>query len=145
MELWGRAKNNLDAKGRVSLPAKFRSDEVENYFLNFGADGCLVLYTPDEFNRYYEKIRNLPGTNSRKRHIMRLWRHYATEVKPDTQGRILIPAELLDLGKLQKEVVFQGAGDHIELWDPEIQQKHLDKSIDEESVGFEDLGDILPI
>ena len=68
---------------------------------------------------------------------------YATDVRLDQQGRLLIPAELLKIGKLKKEVVFQGTNDRIELWDPEAQQKYTSEIEEKYSVTFEDIAEIL--
>ena len=57
MKHWGRVKNNLDSKGRVSLPARFRRDDVEYYVLNQGFDGCLFLFTPEQYEKTLEKIQ----------------------------------------------------------------------------------------
>ena len=143
MKHWGRVKNNLDSKGRVSLPARFRRDGIENYVLNQGFDGCLFLYTPEQYEKTLEQIQERTRNKKALRHYMRKWTMYATDVRLDQQGRLLIPAELLELGKLRKEVIFQGTNERIELWDPEAQNRYLSEIEENFSVTFEDIAEIL--
>ena len=140
---WGRVKNNLDAKGRVSLPARFRRDGVECYVLNQGFDGCLFLFTPEQYEKTLEKIQERARNKKTLRHYMRKWTMDATDIRLDQQGRLLIPAEMLKLAKLKKEVVFQGTNDRIELWDPEIQQGYISEIEEKHAVTFEDIAEIL--
>jgi transcriptional regulator MraZ len=143
MKHWGRVKNNLDSKGRVSLPARFRRDGVESYVLNQGFDGCLFLYTPEQYEKTLEQIQERTRNKKALRHYMRKWTMYATDIRLDQQGRLLIPAELMEVGKLHKAVIFQGTNERIELWDPEAQNKYLSEIEDRYSVTFEDIAEIL--
>ncbi|MBN2287908.1 MAG: division/cell wall cluster transcriptional repressor MraZ [Candidatus Glassbacteria bacterium] len=143
MKHWGRVKNNLDSKGRVSLPARFRRDDVEYYVLNQGFDGCLFLFTPEQYEKTLEKIQERTRNKKTLRHYMRKWTMFATDIRLDQQGRLLIPAELLNLGGLQKEVIFQGTNDRIELWDPQAQEKYVSEIEEKYSVTFEDIAEIL--
>jgi len=143
MKHWGRVKNNLDSKGRVSLPARFRRDDVEYYVLNQGFDGCLFLFTPEQYEKTLEKIQEGSRNKKAVRHYMRKWTMYATDVWLDQQGRLLIPAELLKIARLKKEVIFQGTNERIELWDPEAQEKYFSEIEEKYSVTFEDIAEIL--
>ena len=80
MKHWGRISNKLDAKGRVSLPARFRDEDVEYYVLNQGMDGCLFLHTPQQYELSLEKIKERATDKRSVRHLMRRWTKYATEV-----------------------------------------------------------------
>ncbi|MEA2063710.1 MAG: division/cell wall cluster transcriptional repressor MraZ [Gemmatimonadota bacterium] len=143
MKHWGRIKNNLDSKGRISLPARFRQEGVEYYVINDGLDGCLFLYTPQQYEQSLEKIKERASSKKSVRHYMRRWTKYATDVRLDGQGRILVPAELLELRNFKKEVIFQGTNDRIELWDPEVQEKY-DREVNEKyPVTDDDLADLL--
>ncbi len=142
MRHWGRAINSLDAKGRVSLPARFRQKDTDYYVLNRGLDGCLYLYTPGQYEQTLDKIQNLPGNKKNIRFFMREWTKYATDVQLDSQNRILISRELLDLAGLKKEVVFQGANDRVELWDPAKQTEYTSRFEKEQSLTFEDIAEI---
>lgn len=142
MRHWGRVTNTLDSKGRVSLPPRFREDGVKNYVLNRGLDGCLYLYTPEQYGKTLEKIQNLPGSKKNVRYFMREWTKYAADVQLDKQNRILISKELLELAGLKKEVVFQGANERIELWDPETQNLYTRRFQEEQKITFEDIAEI---
>ncbi len=143
MRHWGRVKNNLDSKGRVSLPPKFRPDDEDTYVLNRGLDGCLYLYTPEQYEQTLEKLQNLPGNKKNLRFFMREWTRYATDVQLDKQNRILISRELLELAGLNKEVVFQGANDRVELWDPAAQENYASAFEQEQGLTFENIAEIL--
>ena len=142
MKHWGRIRNNLDSKGRVSLPPKFRTKGVDTYVLNRGIDGCLYLYTPEQYEKTLEKIQQLPGNKKNLRFFMREWTRYATDVQPDKQGRILISRELLELAGLSKEVIFQGANDRVEIWDPEVQERYTKSFQQEQNLSFDDIAEI---
>lgn len=142
MKHWGRVKNTLDSKGRVSLPPRFREDGVKNYVLNRGLDGCLYLYTPEQYEKTLEKIQNLPGSKKNVRFFMREWTKYATDVQLDKQNRILITKELLELANLKRDVIFQGANDRIEIWDPETQKQYTRSFQEEQALTFEDIAEI---
>ena len=143
MRHWGRVKNNLDTKGRISLPPKFRTEGVDTYVLNRGLDGCLYLYTPEQYEQTLEKLQNLPGNKKNLRFFMREWTRYATDVQLDKQNRILISRELLELAGLNKEIIFQGANDRVELWDPEAQENYARLFQEEQNLTFEDIAEIL--
>ncbi len=143
MRHWGRVKNNLDSKGRVSLPPKFRTEGVDTYVLNRGLDGCLYLYTPGQYEQTLEKLQNLPGNKKNLRFFMREWTRYATDVQLDKQNRILISRELLELAGLNKEVVYQGANDRVELWDPAAQENYARGFEQEQNLTFEDIAEVL--
>jgi len=142
MKHWGRVKNTLDSKGRVSLPPRFREDDVNNYVLNRGLDGCLYLYTPGQYEKTLEKIQNLPGSKKNVRYFMREWTKYATDVQLDKQNRILITKDLLELANLKRDVIFQGANDRIEIWDPATQEGYIRRFQEEQALTFEDIAEI---
>ena len=141
MRHWGRAKNTLDAKGRVSLPSRFRQEDVDYYVLNRGLDGCLYLYTPEQYEKTLEKVQTLPVSKKEARFFMREWTKYATDIQLDKQNRLLINRELLELAGLSKEIVFQGAYDHVEIWDPEKQEEYTRHFEQEQSLSFEDIAE----
>ncbi|OGF98978.1 MAG: division/cell wall cluster transcriptional repressor MraZ [Candidatus Glassbacteria bacterium RIFCSPLOWO2_12_FULL_58_11] len=142
MKHWGRVTNSLDSKGRVSLPPRFRVAGVESYVLNRGLDGCLYLYTPEQYEKTLETLHNLPGNKKNLRFFMREWTKHTTDVVPDKQNRILISKELLELAGLKKEVIFQGANERVEIWDPERQEQYTRRFHEEQALTFEDIAEI---
>ncbi len=118
--LIGKYTNALDPKGRVFVPAAFRGDLGDRFVLTRGSeDKSLYIYPMDEWKKFVEKLQQLPTSKKDSRNIIRHFCSNATNCDMDSQGRILIPQELRDKAELQKEVVFIGTVNRIELWSGE--------------------------
>jgi MraZ protein len=113
----GEHQHSLDAKGRVILPARFRDQLASGAFVSKGLDGCLFIYTPDEFRRVAEQAREAARRSERERQAARSLFAGAAEVVPDKQGRIPIPANLREYAGLEREVTLAGVFSRIEIWD----------------------------
>ncbi|MBR4554329.1 MAG: division/cell wall cluster transcriptional repressor MraZ [Ruminococcus sp.] len=105
----------MDVKGRMTFPAKLREIIGERFIVTRGSDGCLFVYSKEDFELRAEKIRNLPM--SQARNFQRVFMANASEVEADKQGRILIPPALRTLAGLDKEIVVTGVSDRCEIWD----------------------------
>lgn len=116
MMFMGQYEHSIDAKGRIIIPVKYREDLGETFVVTRGLDGCLFLYPPEEWQTFVEKLQDLPS-NQNTRKIQRQFLSKAMEVVLDKQGRILIPALLRQVAALEKEVVFVGMMNRIEVWD----------------------------
>jgi MraZ protein len=115
----GRYEHQLDVKGRVIVPAKFRPDFERGGFLTQHLEGCLALWTPAEFQRQMEQIHRLAASGSAKaRQHERLWSANSAEVEIDKQGRMPIPTHLRSWAHLESAVLVNGAIDRVELWQP---------------------------
>jgi MraZ protein len=112
--LIGEYQHNIDAKGRVIVPSKFREDLGECFYIAKGLDHCLFVFSPEEWARLQEKVRAMPI--SKARGLQRFFFSGAAEVVPDKQGRILIPQILRDHAGLTKDVTFIGASSRAEIW-----------------------------
>lgn len=112
----GQYEHSIDAKGRTIIPAKYRDDLGETFVVTRGLDGCLFLYPQSEWQNFVEKLQELPS-NQNTRKIQRQFLSKAMEVVLDKQGRILIPALLRKEAALEKEVVFVGMMNRVEVWD----------------------------
>jgi MraZ protein len=99
------------------IPAKFREDLGDSFILTKGLDNCLAIYSLPEWRTIEAQIRALPLSKSRD--LQRFWFSGATEVVPDKQGRILIPANLRTYGILTRDVVVIGVSNRVEIWDKE--------------------------
>ncbi len=114
--LFGEYKHNIDKKGRVAIPAKFREELGESIMLSKGLEGkyCLCIYSNDEWNALDQKIRSLPNMKASK------VKHYlysgATRLEYDSQGRVLIPQNLREFASLEGETVILGMSTHLEVW-----------------------------
>ena len=113
----GEYNHTIDAKGRLIIPSKFRELLGEEFVLTKGLDGCLSIYPMDEWNAFEEKLRALPLTNKNARTFTRFFVAGATNCELDKQGRILVPALHREMADLEKDVVFVGMMNRVELWD----------------------------
>lgn len=106
----GEYDHQLDTKGRMIIPSKFRYDLNERFIITRGLDKCLFGYTLDEWQQIEEKMKTLPMTKKDARKFMRMFFSGAVEVELDKQGRINIPQNLRKYANLTKEctvIVFQ--------------------------------------
>jgi protein mraZ len=117
--LLGEYSHNLDAKGRVSVPAKFREDLGHTFIVTKGLDNCLFAYSKEEWKTFEEKLKNLPLTNMNARNFIRFFFSGATECEIDKQGRINIPQNLREYASLSKDVYIIGVSTRVEIWDKE--------------------------
>ncbi len=109
----GTYEHNLDAKGRLFIPAKLREDLGSICYLTMGIDDCLAIYPLESWNVFTEKFASLPMTKSR---LMRPLFANASKCEPDSQGRILIPPALRKYAGLEREVVIIGVHNRAEIW-----------------------------
>ena len=116
--LKGEYSHNIDAKGRLIIPAKFRDDLGEHFVITKGMENCLYVYPEAEWIAFEEKLNNLPTTTDKKaRAFAYFFQGSAIDGDLDKQGRTLISAPLRDFAGLGKEVVFVGMGKRAEIWD----------------------------
>ena len=112
---------NLDAKGRLSVPARQRESLLD---ISAGSivvtidtqSSCLVMYPLREWERIEQDVQNLPTLNPAVRRFQRLVLGYASDLELDNNGRILLPGALREYAHLEKRVVLVGQGNKLELW-----------------------------
>ncbi len=130
--LMGEFEHTLDAKGRVSMPAKLRKDMGDAFILTKGLDGCLFAFSSEEWLNFESKLKSLPLSDKNARNFVRFFLAGATECEIDKQGRFLIPQNLRQAGSLEKEAVIIGVGTRLEIWDKSTwQAKDEEISADE--------------
>lgn len=129
--LIGEYQHNIDPKGRVIVPSRFREDLGDCFYITKGLDGCLFVLSPKEWTRLEERVSAMPVSKSRS--LQRFFFAGAAEVEPDKQGRILIPQVLRDYAKLEKDVTFIGASSRAEIWDSS-RWKEFSSTLTEESI-----------
>jgi MraZ protein len=113
----GEYQHTLDAKGRVSLPRKFRDATGGRLVVSKGFEGSLAVFPVEEYERFLGELKS-GGEFTRDIRIVR--RHFtvgADEVEVDSAGRISLTSVLREFAGLKKDVVIAGVGDHIEIWD----------------------------
>src|SRR3990167_1461900 len=113
----GEYKHNIDYKGRLSVPKKFRGQLAKGSVLTKGLDRCLFLYTLEGWGLLSSRIKNLPVTARDARAFSRYLFSGATEIEFDQLGRIFIPDYLREYASLKKEVVVVGVLERVEIWD----------------------------
>ncbi len=113
--LIGEYQHNIDPKGRVIVPSRFREDLGERFYITKGLDGCLFVLSSEEWSRLQEKISAMPV--SKARGLQRFFFSGAVEAEPDKQGRVLVPQPLREYAGLVKGVTFIGASSRAEIWD----------------------------
>ena len=117
---YGEYIHTLDRKGRIVLPAHFRevakANFIEKFFITRGLDGCLFMFSEEEWKLQEQKFKSLSFTKQQARIFNRIYFSGAQEIIPDKQGRILLPSYLKDYAQIKKEVVFVGVANRIELW-----------------------------
>jgi MraZ protein len=113
---WGTHAHALDGKGRVILPSRFREPFRPAAFLTKLPEGCLGVWTPQEFDRRTAAMLEKGRQGQAERNVARVWAAGAFEVAPDGQGRLAIPPQLRAYAGLETDVVVNGAINHVELW-----------------------------
>lgn len=123
--LSGEYSHNLDAKGRVILPSKLREELGENFYVTKYFEGCLAVFSAEEFEKLGQSIQALPGDMREARKLQRIIITGAHQCEADKQGRFVIPPTLRSFAKLDKEVVVVGNGTHAEIWDSAAWEEYL--------------------
>ena len=131
--LIGEYYHNLDAKGRVSIPSKFRDDLGGRFVLSRGLDDSLYIHSLSEWRTFEQEILSQKGPDAR---MVRLFFFSgATECEIDSQGRVVIPPSFRDYAGLKKELVILGVSTRAEIWDREKWESYMsDSSFDSEEI-----------
>jgi len=138
----GQYTHNLDDKGRLAIPAKFRSQLKKGAVITKGLDNCLFLYPKDQFTKMAEKFANLPMNQSKVRALVRHMIGGAIDVEFDNQGRVTLPIYLRDFADLKKNTVISGLYNHIEIWNEEKWSGYKDEIEKNSNEIAEALGDL---
>lgn len=126
----GEYHHNIDEKGRLIMPSKFRNDLGETFVITRGIDSCLFVYPMETWNNLTSKLNELSFTKKDVRSFQRFFLSGATICEFDKQGRINITSPLADYARLNKECVVIGVNDRIEIWSKDNFDKFLDENID---------------
>ena len=116
--LLGAYDHTLDDKNRLTLPAKFREAFIDGVVITRGLDGCLYAFRREDWDRLVDsRLSTLDPLSPEGRRLQRHFFSGASEADLDKQGRVMIPAQLIEHAKLGREVVVAGVHDRIEIWD----------------------------
>ncbi|MCC5797685.1 MAG: division/cell wall cluster transcriptional repressor MraZ [Methylophaga sp.] len=137
----GVATFNLDAKGRMAIPTRFRkhldvSCEGRLVITIDHSDHCLQVYPMPEWEAVEQKLTALPSLNPQVRRLKRMLLGYATECEMDSHGRVLLPAKLREFAGLDKNVVMIGQGNKFELWDEQTWNELMEACLEEDFDGI---------
>ena len=122
--LIGEYEHSLDAKGRLIMPAKLRADMGEKFIITKGLDGCLFVFSQNEWSNFESKLKELPLTNKNARDFVRFFLSGATECEIDKQGRFLLVNTLREYAEITKEVIIIGVGTRLEIWNKDKWKKY---------------------
>jgi len=121
----------LDAKGRLVLPARIKSQlpepdgEGQELVIRRGFEQCLIIYPMVEFKKVFSKISGLNEFNEEYRKLQRNFLSGVITVELDSNGRFVIPKNMLTYAQVDKDAMLVGTGSKVEVWNPSIYEKHL--------------------
>jgi MraZ protein len=135
MAFRGHYEHSLDAKNRLSIPARFRAAFSGGVVLAKDPEPCVAMWPPNTHESIIERaLGNLNPMGSQYRKLSRFYQGNSFEVELDAAGRVTLPPPLLGHAEISKEVVVVGVGDHLEVWGRErwvSEQEALDSEIEE--------------
>ena len=114
---FGEYVHNIDDKGRLIIPSKFRESLSGEFVLTKGLDGCLFVFSLEEWENFEDKLKALPISDKNARAFTRFFFAGAADCELDRQGRVSVPASLRKYAKINKEVTVIGVSNRLEIWD----------------------------
>lgn len=133
----GEYQHTLDPKNRVIMPSKFREKLGDSFVMTKGLDNCLFVYSSEEWSIVEDKLKALPMTNKDARAFVRFFFAGACECELDKQGRILMPNNLKEYAKIDKELVIIGVSTRIEIWS----RDEWNKFNNDANISYEDVAE----
>lgn len=140
--LLGEYEHSIDTKGRMAMPAKLREGLGAKFIITKGLDGCLFVYSMDEWRRVEQKLASLPMSRKTARDFTRFLFGGACEAECDKQGRVLLPANLRRYAALERDAVIVGVGSRAEIWDAAKWQQYNEESAEDVNELAEQLADL---
>ncbi|MBN2795486.1 MAG: division/cell wall cluster transcriptional repressor MraZ [Clostridia bacterium] len=134
---FGEYNHNVDEKGRMSIPSKFREGLGETFYVTKGLDSCLFVFPQDEWKKFEEKLNAIPITNTVGRKFVRFFYAGAIDCSLDKQGRINITQVLRSHANIEKEVSVIGVGNRLEIWDKQAWSEFNDP----EHLSYDDIAE----
>ena len=124
--LLGAYDHTIDDKNRLTLPAKFREAFQDGVVVTRGLDGCLFAYRRTDWDRLVEsRLSSMDTLSPEGRRLQRFFFSGASESDLDKQGRVMLPAQLIEHARLGHDVVVAGVNDRLEIWDRGAWRKEL--------------------
>ncbi|MFA7169862.1 MAG: division/cell wall cluster transcriptional repressor MraZ [Candidatus Paceibacterota bacterium] len=138
----GEYNHNLDEKGRLAIPVKFREELKGGAVVTKGLDGCLFLYPISEWKILADKLSRLPINQANTRAFARLMLAGAMDVSLDKQGRVIVPDYLRKYINLSKKVIINGLYNRLEIWSEDTWEEYKKKTEADSGEIAEQLGEI---
>lgn len=126
----GEYHHNVDEKGRMIIPAKFREGLGSSFVMTRGLDRCLFVYPPEEWRKLENQLKELPFTKKDARAFTRFFFSGAAECELDKQGRVNIASPLREFAQLEKECVIIGVSSRVEVWSKKNWETYFAESED---------------
>ncbi len=133
----GEYQHTTDEKGRLIIPSKFRETLGGEFVMTKGLDNCLFVYPKLEWEVLETKLKSLPLTNKDARAFVRFFFSGASECALDKQGRVLIPGNLRDHSKIEKDTVIIGVSTRLEIWS----KAEWDSYNDDDSLSYDSIAE----
>lgn len=115
-ELLGEHRYQMDPKGRISLPGKFREAFRAGVHLTLGQEGCIYAFPPEEWSKEKQRVEDLALASQSNRGYTRMFYGNAEHVELDSQGRLVVPRRLREKVGVVKDVAVIGVSDRLEIW-----------------------------
>jgi MraZ protein len=138
----GEYNHNLDDKGRLAIPAKFRAILKKGAVVTKGLDDCLFLYSKEQFEKIAAKFAALPLSQAKARAFSRHMLAGAMDVEFDNQGRVTLPEYLRQFANVKKNVIIAGLYNHLEIWDAAAWNMYKQAAEKNSNAIAEELGDL---
>ena len=133
----GEYQHTTDEKGRLIIPSKFRETLGGEFVMTKGLDNCLFVYPKLEWEVLETKLKSLPLTNKDARAFVRFFFSGASECALDKQGRVLIPGNLREHSKIDKDTVIIGVSTRLEIWS----KSEWDSYNDDDSLSYDSIAE----
>ena len=117
----GEYRHSLDSKNRLFIPAKYRDMLGDSFYITRKMEKCLAIYSESEWIKLTDKLNTLP--DSVVGSIKQFLYSKTISVSPDSQGRVVLPPELLTYAGIEKNTVIIGVGDHLQIWSDNLWQE----------------------
>ena len=127
----GTSYHNMDAKGRLAMPAKLREALGQRFYVTIGRDFSLAVYSDNQWSQMEDKFNQLPYA---KGCVLRPLFANAVCCEPDGQGRILLSQELREYAKIKKEVAVLGVGSRVEIWQADAWRAEVQRQLQDDNV-----------
>jgi len=138
----GEFRHNLDQKGRLAIPVRYRGRLAEGCVATRGVDQCLTVYPIEVWDKMAKKLATLPVSQKEARSFVRLMLSGAMLLELDKQGRMTLPDFLRKYAHLRKKSVIVGLYDHLEIWDETEWTKFREKTEKESATLAEKLKEL---